>query len=463
MSTKTRAAGFQRVVPQAPSFVIIRHDNSVSKYSRAKAPDFNRKIGEDSTISDETGTGGNFRPCNHVKHWYKIVQPNVDSTQTGLHWKLPTSPSYEKYVTCDGLLSDVHARRYGEFLTRCNATAVSVDSINWDSLSASALATMLPSFQGGNSMINFIYELKDFKGTARNLYNKIRHGDRNIGLWELFTGDRGKPPGKRRLSRRSTLRDLSTGHLASQFGWVPFFSDIQSLVTLMRKFDSVYRDYIRRANTIQSRYYGTWVPGTAQPKTLLTSGVQGPQGGWAGNITSEVAYYIEAAETQGVRYHACMRYRYPMPGELATAGGRNRALLDSLGLGFNPSHIWNMVPWTFAIDWLVNVSDYLDRMKQDNVRFQTEILDFCHSAKMQRAVTLSLNPSNQIPNIFTPYYPNTTKIFAGKFVTDSCIKSHYKRLVGKPNLLGAITTSGLSLREFTLSGALLGVRRKPRP
>jgi hypothetical protein len=109
-----------------------------------------------------------------------------------------------------------------------------------------------------------------------------------------------------------------------------------------------------------------------------------------------------------------------------------RVLADSLGINFNPSIIWNALPWSFVIDWLAGVSSWLNQYKVPVVTIRTEIMQCCASIKVSRKTTSAINGSTA-------------------FTVE---EEAYKRFLPALNFEQAIRTSGLSLREFSLGAAL---------
>ena len=133
---------------------------------------------------------------------------------------------------------------------------------------------------------------------------------------------------------------------------------------------------------------------------------------------------------------------------------RLKALLDVLGVKRDPSIIWNAIPFSFVVDWFVDVSSFLNAFSVDNLRFRVKILDFCSSVKVSSSAQLVGwtsetfgDTGNSINN------PEEQMVsFTGK---------SYERRTLLPDLNASLSVSGLSGREAFLSAALIGanVRR----
>jgi len=133
---------------------------------------------------------------------------------------------------------------------------------------------------------------------------------------------------------------------------------------------------------------------------------------------------------------ATIEYRY----KINDLSGRDvdvlNAFLDRVGINLNPSIVWNAIPWTFVLDWVMDVSTWLDQFKVRNIEPQTAISQYCYSWKINRCINAGTH----------------------KGAAFSVNEYAYKRVPYNPDITRSITTSGLNLREFSLLGAL-GITR----
>jgi hypothetical protein len=199
------------------------------------------------------------------------------------------------------------------------------------------------------------------------------------------------------------------------------------------------------------------VNGTSQGLQFISTGT-GSFGGWVGDSHPNAQYQVIREESEGITFCATMRYKYVIPRELYTAHGQMKAALDMLGVSQNPAIAWNAIPFTFVIDWLVNFGGFLDSVKVDNIQLQTEITDFCMSAKVSRAIQLGMS---ELREMHSPTF-GITRQYGPFRVVDRCVKSYYERRVGIPNIRSALAVSGLNMREFLLGGALAGSSTRRR-
>jgi len=109
-------------------------------------------------------------------------------------------------------------------------------------------------------------------------------------------------------------------------------------------------------------------------------------------------------------------YRYSLPDYIVGLEGSIRALCSSLGLRPGLGTIWELIPFSFVIDWLLPIGSILERAKADPCPVKTEILDICFS-KREEINFLIQGRTN------TCAYNKDTTIVSGKQV-------RYLRVVG---------------------------------
>lgn len=402
--------------------------------NKAVNPTIYRRIGASSTLLYQTGKDGRFRPCEHSTEEY-LPNPVPRVVQTAN----PLSPGDTYlYGLVTGVLERNHGLYYNKFTEAVGSASTPADTIQWNTLGQQALDSMLPSFGGDNSLLNFVLELRDFRKLAAGLCVK------SIDWLKIVEEAIGYK------KRKSYLANLSRSYLSYNFAWAPLFRDLTELVSSLWNLNKRFELIKKQANTDLQKHYRIVVNGTSSNEsTYYSTGDIGPTGGWVGNATVHTGHRVILGPCDGVAYNATLRYRYPLPPEMAAFGGKLRAFLDVLGLNWNPSIIWNAIPFSFVVDWVVNVGRWLSQSRLDNVSFQTQIRDFCHSA----VITRTIRYESRFSNIF---YSGSTKneVYSDWSITDVCRKRRYVRKTGIPDFLSSMETSGLNWKEFSLAGAL---------
>jgi len=394
--------------------------------------------GTQASISTDNGTGGDFRPCEHYKKYVRYPGLNLNLVNTDAVSFPKTRKGEDSY--CFATFAN----------TFHNALAGSGDlssiNLDWSALGAQAVAAMLPSLSNGVNLMTFLIELRDFKKLGQALYEKA------IGL-KLLEATIGLKLTKSGKSANGIVKDASSSYLSYMFAWKPLINDLVSISNNLTAFNKRLDEYVRRAGTPQQRYWGVNVSGAISSNRLIQGGTNssGIRSGW----TPGVNYRIEEYDAQPARYSATMRYRYTMSKDLIEKARGLGGFLDMLGVNANPQTIWNAIPFSFLVDWVVNIGSYLSRLRVDNVdmRSTTEILDFCHSVKGKRKYRFTVDMINR-NSAGVSTAEGKPKEYALAEI------SYYRRIKTIPNIYAALTTSGLSGTEMLLGGALVATRYK---
>ncbi len=127
--------------------------------------------------------------------------------------------------------------------------------------------------------------------------------------------------------RRETIRQFSQIYLEFYFGWKPLVGDIYDAIKVM---DSPFNTF-----SVKSSAKGS-IP---DPFNVNTQGQD------ATYVTSE---YLFGEYKQTVRLQADLVITNP-----------NLAMMESFGIANPLSIAWELVPFSFVVDWFVNVGDYL--------------------------------------------------------------------------------------------------------
>lgn len=292
-----------------------------------------------------------------------------------------------------------------------------------------AFKALLPGIRPRLSLLNSLYELKDFKSLPRTL--------RRIS--EL--------PKQANRTLRRILGGTADGYLQAQFNVMPLLSDIAGFRNALKQFRSdvsklVLNEGKRSVSRIQYDLVGAQLPANKQEVS---------ESQWRsqfGNTPDDLIGTCKAIRTTSYGsslFKAQLEYQYTLPGwqrENAAILG----LLDALGVNLNPSIIWNAIPWSFVVDWVVGISQYLDNFKRRNLEPVTVIHRWCWSTSYDRTVSVSKEiglggpkPSGSIP-------------------VSTVAETSYKRSTQSPDIYAAITSSGLSPKEISLGAAIIGSR-----
>lgn len=195
--------------------------------------------------------------------------------------------------------------------------------VNWAYFETKALANANPNKPDVDLPV-FLFELREFPGMLRQL--------------------------GRVLSKKTRATDVAGGYLAYSFGWAPLISDLRKLLKL-EQLISKRIDYLYRAadkgNRIR-RSLGTHYPARINYSYTIT-GVGSPPSVTAQAIVKEIV-------------RVWFTVRLTLKQELPRSSAELRAIARRAVLGLNVSAgtLWEAMPWSWLIDYFVNIGDILD-------------------------------------------------------------------------------------------------------
>lgn len=162
---------------------------------------------------------------------------------------------------------------------------------------------------------------------------------------------------------------LAGDYLNWQFGWLPTMSDAQALYDTFRNLEKKLDQLIANANKPQKAYYSERIEVSERSVDLRESQ-------WKDGLQAKLAKHT-------VKYTAVMRYSYDLP-QLRTLKKEalvKRAYLDALGFNNPLRTIWERVPFSFVLDWLIPVGDFLEQFSSHWVETTVKLSDYSLSYK----------------------------------------------------------------------------------
>jgi len=182
-------------------------------------------------------------------------------------------------------------------------------------------------------------------------------------LRSLATWWRGKSIGKTIKTRdlKHTGKQLAGGVLQYSFGVAPALGDIKAATDAVRSLQERLAQFKAMAGTKQHR------------AVTVASAVDSATGtfNYSGDSHHPCTWNV-ARQTRATAHFAFE----PRPiGALNSIDEFLRGMIDSLGFELNPHIIWEAIPFSFVIDWIVNVGAFLDRFKVDALELPVLIED----------------------------------------------------------------------------------------
>jgi hypothetical protein len=225
---------------------------------------------------------------------------------------------------------------------RDNASSLAKSTGALDVLGTTGWARLKPG-KPGASVGQAIAELRDGTPTIP--------GSQILGLKRLA---------KKNRKRLEFHKNLGSEYLNIQFGWLPFLNDLREMYhtwnTLDQKLAQLKRDNgkpVRRRGKVSSTSNTTLYEESSNTYMypILTNEYYVP--GSPGHRT------VMRTETDSSWFSA--RFRYWIP-DIGTSQWTRRAKAALFGLNPSPSLLWEVLPWSWLIDWFSNTGDVLSNI-----------------------------------------------------------------------------------------------------
>lgn len=164
-----------------------------------------------------------------------------------------------------------------------------------------------------------------------------------------------------RLARLLSLKNAGSDYLNVQFGWKPLISDCKKTYSTLKNADKVLRaiavhngKWTLRKGPVRQQYdvLETW------DKNLL-----GFTPAPAGQILA--SYSVHGVATFEQRVWFSGRFRYYIPNIDSLFGNstwRLNTMRKLLGITITPATVWELMPWSWLIDYFGNVGDVISNI-----------------------------------------------------------------------------------------------------
>jgi hypothetical protein len=290
---------------------------------------------------------------------------------------------------------------------------------------------MQPRFQGEISMLNFLFELKDFKFLLRHAlrfnYRDLAQNFRRLKTFmhrvarQVYRdhGTKASTPIKMLKYLNLSTKVLAEMHLTKEFMIDPTISDVMKIHAQMGEIvRDKQREFFERGKSVQTSHYSYEIE---KSESLYQSSDN--------NYRYKTGTIYEAKFTATMSY----TYEYAMRSEVD-------ALLTYWGLVPNAKALWDMIPFSFVVDYFIGIGRSLDAARKDpNVDFRLN--QYCESTLVSSKGGRFTSGDPGIAGwvINGDYYPGDTEHIHLAGYTSTA----YQRRLVKPN-------KGLPLPEVKL-------------
>lgn len=298
-----------------------------------------------------------------------------------------------------------------------------------------AMSYIWPVVKAELSAINSLIELKDFKSLPSTI-KKIE-----TGLYRIYNGVYDR--------LRFILKSSADGYLQAKFNILPLLSDISGIHAALSSAEKRINALIAGAGKPRTGHWSTTITEYSAVGSSQSSDPFDPVYG-----KGSLSYYVirRNVVTEPTTFHVEMQYNY-LFSAYQTVHAQLLGHLDAFGVNLNPAIIWNAIPWSFVVDWVVGVGRWLDGLKVHNLEPRVNIRRYCWSVKRERRISTWRE--------HRPLYPGNP-IYSVPVQTAPCplvLERSYRRAIGLPST-SSMTSSGLNPNEVSLGAALVISRRR---
>jgi hypothetical protein len=186
-------------------------------------------------------------------------------------------------------------------------------------------------------------------------------------LGELITG--GLPS----LVGSSTWKDRTkaaqkAGHeyLNVQFGWLPLVSDVNKFIDVVRNANAVLKQYERDAGRPVRRRID--LSSTTSESESMHPDTHAFVYGSGGNfLKTSGIQVLRRSISQRRWFSGAFMYHLPTGYNARSEMDRIHLLTQRVGLAPTPDTLWNLAPWSWAVDWFSNAGDVVSNVSSFSV------------------------------------------------------------------------------------------------
>jgi hypothetical protein len=254
-----------------------------------------------------------------------------------------------------------------------------------------AYQTMYPGFRTDLDLAVSIAELSDIGRLVSFAANSLKQ------LRQL-------PKSLRKLTAKEAVRGAShkaaESHITYAFGIAPIISDVIGTYDALSNFQKRIDDFLARSGKPQKRRY--YELGDKE----VTQTTQ-----------EDYRRYVHEQERR-LDFFATMSYTYEAP-DLSSLSQKIKVLRDMLGLNVSLQTLWELIPFSFAFDWLLNVGNFLEQFEEPNIKVKLKMTDFSVSYKLTRKVTSSVIFFSHLEGLKDgPYYEQGDTVYCRRHVSE---------------------------------------------
>jgi hypothetical protein len=196
----------------------------------------------------------------------------------------------------------------------------------------------------------------------------------SVFLGELVKDGLPSIPGLKAWENKlAILRSAGDEFLNAVFGWAPLVSDVKSTSKAIRHATAVMRQFERDSGRVVRRRYNFPIDRTRYTMQKVRSNVPpyyGPvTSGSIGQYFGSGDVYVDTQVSKSTWFSGA--FTYYAPSGFGVSKGMDSAAAEAqrvFGLELTPETLWNLAPWSWAVDWVSNAGDVIHNLS-DKIQY----------------------------------------------------------------------------------------------
>lgn len=236
-------------------------------------------------------------------------------------------------------------------------------------------ASLLSSFEKSNTIPSRSKDLSDldaYGATAISACSPANPASEvGTGVSELYHEGLPSLPGIRTWKQRTSVaKSAGDEYLNQVFGWVPLVSEVDDFTSVVRRHRDILNQYSRNAGSLVHRRFNFPVESSESSEVIGEGRAEGPLWvfGGAGALTPEADSELpKVSITRGTKvkrwFSGAFTFSVPSQSDSwqrALGYGSDADIL--FGASLNPELLWNLTPWSWAVDWFSNTGDVINNI-----------------------------------------------------------------------------------------------------
>lgn len=264
----------------------------------------------------------------------------------------------------------------------------------------------------------------------------------STALGELKKDGLPSLPGSSMRDRTDLARSSGNEYLNIEFGWLPLLRDAQDFARTVKRARALIDQYRRDSDRKIRRRF-------EPAELLLGTSVHYGTGEVSGNNVRAPGSSLTRRDTIRYWFSGAFKYHIPVGDDLYSRLLRYESYANRLfGTRITPEVLWNLAPWSWAVDWFTNAGDVIHNISQ----LGPDGLVMQYGYSMRHAVTHEHHKGRYVK--VDPFGTHTGDL-------ERIVLTEYKKRVRAHPYGFGITDTSLNARQAAILAAL-GLTRGQR-